>query len=272
MSRFTLCAVALACALILVSAVPSQISAAVRQASPSPTPTSSMTPSSSSPPPGTGSTSTTVAPSGGGSASTGNNTEADASGSPEATPSDSKSKDDNACFPADATVTLESGAVISMADLAVGDRVHIGRGAFSDVFMFTHKMADVAHDFVSIESASGANLRLTSGHYIYVNDELSAAKTVKVGDRIELSDGSLDTVVSVAVVQGKGLYNPQTVEGDVVVDGIRASTYTSSVEPAFAHAVLSPLRALYRVLGWSSSALDNGSNAACLLPSGASVY
>jgi hypothetical protein len=176
------------------------------------------------------------------------------------------------CFPADATVTTFAGAVKRMDELLAGDRVHVGRGQFSEVFMFTHKTADVESEFVVVHTASsGSRLRLSPGHYMYVNGALAAAKTVTVGDSVELGDGSMDTVAAVSTAVLKGLYNPQTLQGDIVVDNVRASTYTTAVEPMFAHAILTPLRAAYRMLGWSTGLLNEGSTLSGSMPSGASV-
>ena len=47
--------------------------------------------------------------------------------------------------------------------------------------------------------------------------------------------------------QVKGLYNPLTLAGDIVVDGILASTYTKAVTPKMAHAALAPLRMMYEI-------------------------
>jgi hypothetical protein len=52
------------------------------------------------------------------------------------------------------------------------------------------------------------------------------------------------------------------------VDGIRASTYTTAVDPLFAHAILAPLRAVYGILGWYSSLLEDGSSMSLVFPSG----
>jgi desert hedgehog len=153
----------------------------------------------------------------------------------------------------------------------VGDRVHVGRGVFSDVFMFTHRARDAVSAFVALETASGAALRLTHGHYLYVNGALAAAGTVAVGDAVELGGGAADVVARVSTVTSAGLYNPQTVQGDVVVDGVRASTYTTAVQPAFAHAVLGVARALWRLGGVSTDVLEDG-GAGALLPTGGSVY
>jgi hypothetical protein len=166
---------------------------------------------------------------------------------------------------------LEGGATARMDTLKVGDRVHVGGGVFSDVFMFTHKVAGHAGPFVEIRTASGAVLRATSGHFIYVNGRLSSAGAVAIGDAVELGRGGPDRVTSVSVVSSAGLYNPQTVHGDVVVDGVRASTYTTAVAPGLAHACLAPLRAAYGMLGWSTGALDGGSTLTGLLPSGRAV-
>jgi Hint module len=190
-----------------------------------------------------------------------------------ATTSNSTNKSSNStCFPADATVTTFAGAVKRMDELLAGDRVHVGRGQFSEVFMFTHKTADVESEFVVVDTASsGSRLRLSPGHYMYVNGALAAAKTVSVGDSVELGDGSMDTVSAVSAAVLKGLYNPQTLQGDIVVDNVRASTYTTAVEPMFAHVILTPLRAAYRMLGWSTGLLNEGSTLSGSMPSGASV-
>lgn len=44
-------------------------------------------------------------------------------------------------------------------------------------------------------------------------------------------------------------FNPQTLDGDILVDGIVTSTYTTAVAPRVARAVLSPLRLLYTLDG-----------------------
>jgi uncharacterized protein YjbI with pentapeptide repeats len=170
--------------------------------------------------------------------------------------------EDRKCFPASATVLLESGATVRMDALTVGDRVHVGRGAYSDVFMFTHKAAAATSSFVALDAASGAALRLTHGHYLYVNGALAPAGSVAAGDRVELASGAVDVVVRVASVSDTGLYNPQTLHGDVVVDGVRASTYTAAVEPAVAHAAAAPLRWLYTRFGATTSAFEGGADGA----------
>lgn len=179
------------------------------------------------------------------------------------------------CFPASATVELSTGDVVPMDHLAVGDIVKVAPGTYSPVFMFTHAAADAQSSFVELTTATGSTLTLTRGHYLYANGALMAASEVRFGDELMMSDGKATRVVSVSSRADTGLYNPQTLHGDLVVDGIVASTYTTAVEPTIAHSLLlAPARALFRAsLGrWLVGILDNGaSQLVRWLPSGAAA-
>ncbi|KAK1861227.1 hypothetical protein I4F81_003811 [Pyropia yezoensis] len=197
----------------------------------------------------------------------------DFAGEFESSPSTDQPSDDSVCFPASAKVELESGATVTMDKLAVGDSVRVSADAFSRVFMFTHKVATGSFNFVKLSTASAASLTVTRSHYVYANGKMTAAGAVRVGDQLELAaDRTCDVVTAIAPVTGTGLYNPQTLHGDIVVNGLRASTYTTAVEPAVASALLAPLRALFRATGVSTSALYAGaSRLATLLPTGSPV-
>ncbi|CDF32836.1 unnamed protein product [Chondrus crispus] len=180
--------------------------------------------------------------------------------------------DDSVCFPANALVELENGATKMMSQVQLGDRVRVGPNDFSDVFMFTHKTAAIKYSFVTLATQSGHTLSLTKGHYLYVNGVVAAAKTVRSGDFITLADGTTSSVTQVGTEIARGLYNPQTVHGDIIVNGLLATTYTTTVERSMAHALLAPLRAVYSSIGWSMSALDAGADRlAGIVPSGSVV-
>lgn len=167
--------------------------------------------------------------------------------------------DDDVCFPADATVTLESGAVKRMDAVQLGDRIHVGNGEFSDVFMFSHKVSDITYKFVTLSTLAGRTLSATKGHYIYLNGKLSAARYAKVGDVVIAGDGSEDSVSSVTMDDVKrGLFNPQTAHGDIVVNDVRATTFTTTVQHCAAHAMMAPLRWVYNVVGLTLNVLENG--------------
>jgi len=173
-------------------------------------------------------------------------------------------QEDGVCFPADATVERRDGAVVRLADVAVGDEVRVAPGsgpaAWSPVYMFTHKLARGAHTFVEMTTAAGAVLTATPSHLVYASGARVPAGTVAVGDALEVippgspaGEAVSSRVVAVRHVVRGGLVNPQTLHGDVVVNGVRASTWTTAVEPAVASGLLAPVRAAFRVAGVDAS-------------------
>lgn len=161
------------------------------------------------------------------------------------------------CFPASATVQTSDGLRIRMDDLAVGDSVAVGP-VESQVFMFTHADRDGMHPFVRLTTSSGHALSLSGGHFLYANDILKRADSVSVGDKLLLADGAASPVVDVRMTRERGLYNPQTLHGDIAVNGVVTSTYTAAVEPKVAHALLAPARLAFSWFGFSSAIFNEG--------------
>lgn len=151
-----------------------------------------------------------------------------------------------ACFPGLATVELSSGKMIQMDQLKVGDKVRVSATEFSEVYYFSTSMAaaETTSKFIKVV-AGNATLQLTPGHYLYVNGALTTAEKVQVGDMVVLASGEKASITEVGSSWAGGLYNPHTLHGDVVVNGVLTSTYTEAVHPTLAHALLSPLRAMY---------------------------
>lgn len=152
-----------------------------------------------------------------------------------------------ACFPASARATLADGRSVRMDELQVGDVVQSGFGQLSAVFLFTHANAAIETDFLRLKTASGRSLTLTAGHFLYISGELTAAKNARVGNDLTLHDGTRSAIVSIARRREAGLFNPQTLSGDIVVNGVQTSTYTRAVAPSFAHMLLTPLRAAFQM-------------------------
>jgi desert hedgehog len=176
------------------------------------------------------------------------------------------------CFPSHATVELADGSTKRMDQIAVGDSIKVGRNIYSEVYMFTHKTSDEVNKFVKIGTASGGQLIISSGHYIRLSNGYAAAGQITIGDVVVLGSGEATVVVNIANTVASGLFNPQTLQGDIVVDGILCSTYTTAVEPSIAHMGLSPVRALYRLFGLSTNRFESGALAlARRLPAGGDV-
>jgi hypothetical protein len=127
---------------------------------------------------------------------------------------------------------------------------------FFPFFLLPSKASDVAvNNFVEIRlTAEDNTLVLTEGHFLYANGTLVAAEKVQMGDTV-VTEGGTTAVVTVVTrgVKGKGLYNPNTVHGDIVVEGVVVSTYTTSLSPAVAHALLWPMRTAWKVTGVDTS-------------------
>lgn len=151
------------------------------------------------------------------------------------------------CFPADATVSTQHG-VVRMDELEHGHRVAVGAGAHSDVFFFGHRARDRYALFISItHSGSNSPLRVSPDHYIYASGRLTTANSVRIGDFLRDAHGrDALKVIRVEYVTLRGLYAPTSLHGDMVVDGVLVSSYTSVIHPRLAHFMLHPLRLLYR--------------------------
>lgn len=168
-----------------------------------------------------------------------------------------------ACFPAEATVQLESGTRVRMDQLRVGDQVLVAGGRFSPVFMFTHRTAARAAGggYTQLRTAGGLSLTATDGHYVQTAGRgLVAAGAVRVGDALVRggADAAADAVVAAGPARARGLYNPHTLDGTLVVDGVVASAYTTALAPGAAHVALAPLRVAYRAAGLWTSVMESG--------------
>ncbi|CDF34414.1 unnamed protein product [Chondrus crispus] len=152
------------------------------------------------------------------------------------------------CFPADATVTLQSGQVKTMDTVRIGDRVLVADGTYSDVFAWTHHTSKSALSYIAVETDLGNRLVTTAGHYVHADGATLQMRDVRKGMVMRTAEGADATVTAVRTVKAKGLYNPQTTHGDIVVNGLIATTYTDAVQPGAAHALLAPVRAAYKMV------------------------
>jgi hypothetical protein len=152
------------------------------------------------------------------------------------------------CFPAEATVVLKDGTMKKMADLAIGDHIQISAdGECSEVYLFTHALPTAEANFLTFTLESGITLSLTPCHYIYVNGTLMSAERAAVGDTVESTSSKSDRIKEITLERKQGLYNPHTLTGDIMVNNVRTSTYTHILPAGMAHAILEPVRFLYKI-------------------------
>lgn len=152
------------------------------------------------------------------------------------------------CFPAAARVLFRNASV-RMHHLRLGDHILDPTGTFTPVILFSHAHRTSTHEFLRLSFKNiSTTLTLSPAHLIVTPSGLAPATTLRCGDVIRLTSG-VAQISSLSRVRRSGLYNPHTLSGWLVVDGVAVSCYTTAVPPFAAHALLAPVRALYRTGG-----------------------
>jgi len=183
------------------------------------------------------------------------------------------------CFPADASVETISG-MKPMSDLQVGDRVRSVDGAgkltYDEVYFFGHAESTKSTEYVDLKlSGNNAALQLSRKHFLpacpkhgmrceWADHIHIYAQEVLKGDYIWVAaddQTSLREVVERSVVVKNGLYNPYTLSGKIVVNGVVASAHSnwilddwtpssmSQYLPAAYQLLFLPGRLLYQFVG-----------------------
>ncbi|MGD9510460.1 MAG: hypothetical protein AB7I59_19605 [Geminicoccaceae bacterium] len=179
------------------------------------------------------------------------------------------------CFPGEATVQVEGGATKAMRDVRLGDRLLValpdGRLGYEEVYLNTHKDAVASAPYTVLTLASGRAITLSPRHFIPkagAGGEAWAARVVAAADEIAPGDlvwsrtpeGGmvLDRVVAVGTRMAVGAYNPLTMNGTILVDGVVASAHSdwfldgvvsADAQAGVYQAILAPVRLAYRALG-----------------------
>uniref|UniRef100_A0A6B2L6G0 Hint domain-containing protein n=1 Tax=Arcella intermedia TaxID=1963864 RepID=A0A6B2L6G0_9EUKA len=173
-----------------------------------------------------------------------------------------KEKEEAACFPGDSLVLLENGSRIAISSLEIGDKVCSfnllqEEVQYSEVYTYGHRNQSILAPFIKIqyqtESLKGSSY-LSPQHLIFTLTKLhpfllnsKPAKHAQKGDIIIKNNGKdiqLATITSVSRETKKGIFNPITTLGTILVDDILASCYCS-VPHDVAHLLFSPLRSLH---------------------------
>ncbi|CAN8073242.1 unnamed protein product [Agarophyton chilense] len=158
------------------------------------------------------------------------------------------------CFPASSTVQRSDGAIVQMEELRVGDEVLASSGKYSPIYTFSHRSHDAYTEFVHIRTKNHS-LSLSSEHNLYVNGRMRYAGLVKEGEFVRGLLGE-ERVLRVSREWQWGLYNPHTIDGEIVVDGVVCSCFTGAVSTGVAQGLLTPVRSAFSIggtdwlLGW----------------------
>lgn len=158
-----------------------------------------------------------------------------------------KRSSSSTCFPASSTVAMADGSHKHIGDLAIGDAVLSSSPSGHNnnkVVAWAHNSPAVTADFLSLSTHNNLTLTLSPGHYLPVADlGLVPAQRVATGMALYDEQGRPSLIVThVKAITARGLFNPLTTDGSLVVDGVAVSTFTTAFEPVAAHAALTPLR------------------------------
>jgi len=164
------------------------------------------------------------------------------------------------CFPGSATVQLQDGSSKLISDLCIGDRIRTKDG-HSTYYLTSHQDPLALTEMVSIVTESGHSVTATPDHYIPLhqggNKPMGKVISgdlilVQTDDRVEVS-----AVKTISVSVEKGLYNPISLSGDMIVQGVVMSCWSDwflegflsgAIIPSVYQAITFPIRLLYHVL------------------------
>ena len=181
---------------------------------------------------------------------------------------------------------LEGGATKAIAEVRLGDRLLValadGSLGYEEVYLNTHRDGTSAAPFVELTLASGRLLTLSPRHFIpvavgggeiWMDRVVRAADEVRAGDRVwsRAADGKmvLDQVVAVRTKVDIGAFNPLTMNGTIVVDGVVASAHSdwfldglvsADAQAKVYQAILAPVR---RRLSRARPGLDGDADRGC---------
>jgi len=160
-----------------------------------------------------------------------------------------------------------------MIDLKVGDKVLTSDGTFSDIYVFSHQERHHLATFMQITTVHNHTLEATPDHFVPVslncdgNMVDTRASAVRPGMcLLGRSQGAcgleMQPVVDVSTVLKRGIYNPFTLNGDLVVNNVVASSHSrwflddiadtlglTSMLPRVYQAILAPARGMYHMVG-----------------------
>jgi len=153
-----------------------------------------------------------------------------------------------------------------MDDVRIGERVlvadpHTGATSWSRVVAFSHVERNTSAEFVSVRAASGETLVLSKEHLVFVVRGVGAAVIDVQAQDVRMGEDEIlvvpetpgarlrrERVVDVRAVPVRGLFNPQTETGTVVVNGVLASCYVHKRHDVV-HALVKPLLWYYAAFG-----------------------
>ena len=170
------------------------------------------------------------------------------------------SSSSSGCFSGFETLTLESGALVTMDKVQIGDKVMMssedGKTFFSPVIVIPHPLNFDDALFVRIITNSNRDIKTTTNHLIMSGKcggkhSLKESGSLKVGDCVATINGD-EVITTHTTLHGRGIYTVVTAsDQNLVVNGIIASPFASN--HLVANSFYNIHRAVYKYAPWFTS-------------------
>lgn len=135
--------------------------------------------------------------------------------------------------------------MVRMDQLKKGDEVLVQGGNYETVYAFGgHQDPNAKAEMFKLTTEHTA-LSLSGNHWLPIGGDFKRAKDVQIGDVLVVygKEGErMEAVVRIDLEEKRGLFNPLTASGSIVVNSVAASCYASKASPAYMHALLTPIR------------------------------
>lgn len=160
------------------------------------------------------------------------------------------------CFPASSTVMTDRG-MKKMNELQIGDNVQIEGGDFEPVYAFgAHKTSHPESVMITVDTKRGKRLSLSPSHWMFVEENGSKtaikAMDVREGHVVYVEGTKKDLVTKTSAGVMKGLFNPMTASGTILVDDVLVSVYAGKSHPDHLHLLTTPARMASKMMSTST--------------------
>ena len=126
------------------------------------------------------------------------------------------------CFAGGQKVESKTRGIINIENIEIGEYIKTQNG-WSRVYAWHMYTKNTSMEFVVVKHSNG-ELVLSDLHFIYVNNKPIVAKDIKINDTI-IYKGEEVVVTEVTTKVSKGIYNPYTINGKIIVNNINCSVY-----------------------------------------------
>ena len=130
------------------------------------------------------------------------------------------------CFSAENVVHVLGKGLVPMSALRIGDKVLAG-DKYETVYSFGHRHTELYSEILQIIADNAVAAELSENHMLFVGGKALPASAIKVGDKLDLANGSSVAVTKINTVGRTGVFAPFTESGLINVNGVVASTYVN---------------------------------------------